>query len=115
MMPLEVQGHAIPHFKAKINGKFKPKGPRRGSTFTLCHATFKNPVLLHTEGFLPFVLISSVSEGLPVQITYSALFFSFLEFRAVRIIFNTLTDFGGGATVMALLSLAQLSFTLQTN
>ena len=46
-MPLDVQGHTIPHFKAKISGKCEPREPRHGSTLKLCQAIFKNPVLLH--------------------------------------------------------------------
>ena len=59
-MLLELQGHAIPHFKAKISLKLLARGPRRGNTFSLCQATFKNPVLLPNKGLVPFVLISTV-------------------------------------------------------
>ena len=63
-MILEVQCHAIPHFKARTNGKCQSRGPRRGKTFILCQAIFKNPVLLRTEGLVPFILISSVNNNL---------------------------------------------------
>ena len=60
-MPLEVQGHAIPHIKAKLSGKFEPRGPSCSNTFILCLDIFKNPVLLHNEDLVPFVFISTVN------------------------------------------------------
>ena len=56
--------HAIPHFKAKISGEFESRRPRYGSTFISCQAIFKNPVLVHREGLVPFVSISSVCKNL---------------------------------------------------
>ena len=59
LIALEVQDHAIPHHKTDICGECELKGPRRGSTFILCQAILIS-VLLHNEGFVPFVLISTV-------------------------------------------------------
>ena len=61
-MPLEVEDHAIPHFKARINGNCELRGPRHGSIFVLRQAISKNTVLLHTKGLVPFVLISTVAS-----------------------------------------------------
>ena len=44
-----------------ISDKCEPRRPWSGSTIILCHAKFKNLVLQHTEGLMPFVLISTVS------------------------------------------------------
>ena len=85
-MPLEVQGHAIPQFKADVSGKCEPRGPRRCSTLILCQAIFKNPVLLQTEGLAPFVLISTVCNSLNLN---------FLEIRYshyLRYMINNLQD-----------------------
>ena len=59
-MPLEIQSHAIPHFKADIRGKLNPRGLECGSIFTLCHPFFKIALLVHTEGLGQFVSLSSV-------------------------------------------------------
>ena len=47
-MPLEVQGHAIPHFETEIIGKCELRGPRLGNIFNLLQCQFKNLVLLPT-------------------------------------------------------------------
>ena len=59
-MPLEVQSHAVSPLKALISGKMEPRGLRCGSTFILCYALLKKPILLHTEGLVKTEMASAV-------------------------------------------------------
>ena len=59
-MPLEVQGHTVPHLKALISGKLEPSRLRCGSTFILCYVLPKTAILLHTEGLVKTEMASTV-------------------------------------------------------
>ena len=59
-MPIEVQGHTVPHLKALINGKLEPRGLRCGSTFILCYVLLKTAILLHTKGLVKTEMASTV-------------------------------------------------------
>ena len=60
-MPLEVQGHTVPHLKALISGKSEPRGLRCGSTFILCYVLLKTAILLHTEGLVKTEMANTVT------------------------------------------------------
>ena len=34
-VPVEVEVHTVPHFKAPVNGKVDPRGPEHGGIFIL--------------------------------------------------------------------------------
>ena len=59
-MPLEVQGHTVPHLKALISGKMEPRGLRCSSLFILCQTLWKNTSLLHKMRFVWLVLATTV-------------------------------------------------------
>ena len=59
-MPLEVQGHRVPHMKALISGKLEPRGLRCGNTFILCYTLLKRAILLHKIRFVWLVLATTV-------------------------------------------------------
>ena len=46
MEPLGVQRHTVPHFKGLINAKVDLEAQGRDTTFTLCHAQLRKPILL---------------------------------------------------------------------
>ena len=82
-MTHEVGGHAIPHFKAKINDKYETGMSRHSSNFILCQAIFKNSVLLHTKGLMPFVwIVVSVLTYWNLLCRYFRFFF--LQVRALE-------------------------------
>ena len=61
-MPLEVQGHAVPHLKGLMCCKLEARGLRCGIISILCHTLLKNAILLHIEAtvrifFGPTVLL----------------------------------------------------------
>ena len=41
-----VQRRNVPHFKGLINAKVDPEAQGRDTTFTLCHAQLRKPILL---------------------------------------------------------------------
>ena len=59
-MPLKVQGHTVPHWKALISDKLEPRGLRCGSTFILCYVLLKTAILLHTEGLVKTEIVCRV-------------------------------------------------------
>ena len=50
-MPVEVQGHTVPHFKALINGKLKIGKLGCGNIFRFLKLPFKNLILVHKTWF----------------------------------------------------------------
>ena len=73
-MPLEVQGHTVPHLKALISGKVEPRGLRCGSTFILYYALLKKAILLHTEGLVKTEMASTVITSFPLIMLSIAFF-----------------------------------------
>ena len=65
-MPLEVQGHTVPHLKALISGKLEPRGLRCGNTFILCYTLLKRAILLHKMRFVWLVLATTALRFLGV-------------------------------------------------
>ena len=59
-MPLELQGHTVPHLKGLMCGKMEARKLRCGSIFILCHALLKNAILLHTEANVKYIKNSTV-------------------------------------------------------
>ena len=59
-MPLEVQGHTVPHFKAFISGKLEIWRLGCGNIFRFRKLPFKNLISVHKTGFAWFVLGSTV-------------------------------------------------------
>ena len=56
-MPLEVQGHTVPHLKALRYGKDDSKGQSCGSTFNICQGILKIEDLLHEKGLVETQLL----------------------------------------------------------
>ena len=61
-MPVEVEVHTVPHFKAPINGKIDLWGPECGGTFTLDYTLVNIGHLLHKLRPVPFVFSSTVGS-----------------------------------------------------
>ena len=59
-MPLEIQSHAIPHFKADISGKLEPRGLRHDRISMYCQSLLNRAHLLHKGGLGRFVSLSTV-------------------------------------------------------
>ena len=55
LMPLEVQGHAVPHLKALVNGKLESWRLGCGNISRFCYLLFKNLNLVLKMGFAWFV------------------------------------------------------------
>ena len=62
-MPLEVQGHTVPHLKGLMCGKMEVRGLRCGSIFILCHTPLKNAILLHIEATVRIFIGPSGVQG----------------------------------------------------
>ena len=60
-MPVEVDVHTVPNFKARINGKVDLWGPECGGTFTLDYSLVKIGHLLHKSRPVPFVFSTTVA------------------------------------------------------
>ena len=52
MIPLELQGHTIPHFKVLRYGKYESRGLCCGSTSSICHDYMKSDNFQHKRGFV---------------------------------------------------------------
>ena len=52
LIPLEVQDHTVPHFKALRHGKHKTRGHICGYTSSICKAVLKSDNLQHKQGFV---------------------------------------------------------------
>ena len=50
-IPLEVQGHTVPHWKVISSGKYEPRGLRCSSTYDICQNVLKSANLLHKRDF----------------------------------------------------------------
>ena len=61
-MPVEVDVHTVPNFKARINGKVDLWGPECGGTFTLDYSLVKIGHLLHKSRPVPFVFSTTVAH-----------------------------------------------------
>ena len=59
-MPVEVEAHTEPHFKAPINGKIDYWWPEFGGTFILDYSLVNVGHLLHKLRPVPFVFSSTV-------------------------------------------------------
>ena len=59
-MPLQVQGHTVPHLKALIS---EPRGLRCDSNVRICQALLKSVVLLHREGLVKTAVPITVTEA----------------------------------------------------
>ena len=60
LIPLEVQGHTVPHLKAL---KYDKEGSRQlccGCTFSTYQDVLKNDNLLHKQGFVDFIMYTTV-------------------------------------------------------
>ena len=57
---LELEQSYIHHLKALMCGINASRGQGRGCRFTMCHASLKMTLLLHTEGLVKTVLASIV-------------------------------------------------------
>ena len=62
-VPVDVEVHTLPHFKAPINGKVDLWGPECGGTFILYYSLVKIGHLLHKSRPVPFVFSSTVCIG----------------------------------------------------
>ena len=51
-IPLEVQDHSVPQWKALRCGKYEPRGLSCGSTFNICQDVLKSANLIHKQGFV---------------------------------------------------------------
>ena len=60
LIPLEVQGHTVPHWKGLITVKYEPRGLKCGRTLNICQAFLKGTNLLHKRGLCPFPMASTV-------------------------------------------------------
>ena len=59
-MPVEVEAHTVPHFKASINGEIHHWGPESVGTFILVYSLVNIGHLLHKSRPVPFVFSSTV-------------------------------------------------------
>ena len=62
-MPLKVEGHTVPHLKARVSGKLVSRGLCNGTTFSLCNLLLKSVYLLHKGGLGWFVSLSTVTKN----------------------------------------------------
>ena len=51
-MPVEVEAHTVPHFKAAVNSKVEPRQLEWGNVFKVMHSLSKLGLLLHKMGFV---------------------------------------------------------------
>ena len=51
-MPLEVQGHTVPHLKALRYDNYESRGFSCGSTFSICQDVLKSDNLLQKQGIV---------------------------------------------------------------
>ena len=58
--PLELEQSYIHHLKALMCGINASRGQGHGCRFTMCHASLKMALLLHTEGLVKTALASTV-------------------------------------------------------
>ena len=58
---MEEKGNTIPHWKALSNGKYEPRVLCCGSTLNICQDVLRSGNLLHTQGFVLFPMVSTVS------------------------------------------------------
>ena len=59
-MPVEIEVHTVPQFKAPINGEIDLLGPECGGTFILDYSLVNVGHLLHKSRPVPFVFSSTV-------------------------------------------------------
>ena len=80
LIPLEVEGHTVPHWKALRCGKFELRDLSCGSTYIICQ--IKTSILIHKQDFVDsqmiaivlsrLLIVKSSQEGLvKVLISYS--------------------------------------------
>ena len=64
LMPLEVNGHTVPHWKDLSSGKYESKWLRCGITLTICQTLLKSANLFHKlgTGLLPMASIVKVQD-----------------------------------------------------
>ena len=60
LIPLEVQGHALPHLKARSSGKYELRGLNCGWTFNICQCILKIENPLHKQSLVETHLIRTV-------------------------------------------------------
>ena len=61
-MPLEVEGHTVPHWKAPVSCKLVSRGLSNGSIFSLSLVLLKSVYLHHKWGLGWFVSLSTVAS-----------------------------------------------------
>ena len=61
-VPVEIEAHTVPHFKAPVNGKIDLWEPECGGTFILDYTLVNVGHLLHKSRPVPFVFSSNVSS-----------------------------------------------------
>ena len=59
-MPVEIEVHTVPHFKAPVNGKEEPRRLVCDSTFTIQTSWLKIDRLLHKLGHFDSQLLTTV-------------------------------------------------------
>ena len=60
-MPLEVQGHTVPHWKALRYGKDQSRGVSYDITLSICQDVLKTGNLLHKQGIVDSLLHNNVN------------------------------------------------------
>ena len=60
-MPVEIEVHTVPHFKATINTKVEPEGLESDGIFTSYYARPNIGYLLHKMGFVYFDMHTTVA------------------------------------------------------
>ena len=60
-MPVEVEVHTVPHFKAPVNGKVEPRGLEHGGIFIFSNARSKKGHLLHKSRHCDFDMHTAVA------------------------------------------------------
>ena len=59
-MPLKIEGHTIPHFKAHNSRKLEPRRLSSGSIFSWCYVLLNLSHLLHKLGLSRFVSLNTI-------------------------------------------------------
>ena len=64
-VPVEVEVHTVPHFKAPVNSKLEPQGPEHGGIFISLNTRSKIGQLLHKSGHFDSDMHTTVGQIWP--------------------------------------------------